>query len=36
MLREFEMRVYLKIRGAKSFKQRRQVSHSWAVPGDSK
>lgn len=25
-----------KRRGAKSLRQRRQVSHSWAVPGDSK
>src|SRR3954451_19207797 len=27
---------YLKSRGAKSFRQRRQVSHSCAVPADSK
>ena len=27
---------YLKSRGAKSFRHRRHVSHSWAVPCDSK
>ena len=31
-----EALLYLKSRGAKSFRQRRHVSHSWAVPGDSK
>jgi len=28
--------IYRNSRGAKSFRQRRHVSHSWAVPGDSK
>jgi hypothetical protein len=28
--------AYLKSLGAKSFKQRRHVNHSWAVLGDSK
>jgi len=28
--------AYRKSRGAKSLKQRRQVSQSWALPGDSK
>jgi hypothetical protein len=30
------VRAYLKSLGAKSFRHRRHVSHSWAVPGDSK